>query len=249
MLKDLRTILIALNSSKCSVKPKKFVDSLESHIASVKSNGTPTPKRKLFSFKRQHDGFEVLGYILEEMKRAYQNPDLLSIGISKLPTCLACMHDQNVEVVSDPSLTIPFANSIIKSIRKYYGEQVNRRCWHCKTNQDCSVAMTFTDLPKILILHVNRSYYDKDERKRIKIDAQINCNKDISLPLGNDGPIVEYKLSSVIHRTGTPYSGHYTATLCDPATKRMWHCNDTNITPTANVNQATAGILFYKKVE
>ena len=108
VLKDLRTILIALNSSKCSVKPKKFVDSLESHIASVKSNGTPAPKRKLFSFKRQHDGFEILGHILEEMKRAYQNPDLLSIGISKLPTCLACMHDQNVEVVSDPSLTVPF---------------------------------------------------------------------------------------------------------------------------------------------
>ena len=109
--------------------------------------------------------------------------------------------------------------------------------------------MTFTDLPKILVLHVNRSNYDKDKREHIKINAQINCNKVISLPLGSNGPIVEYRLSSVIHHTGTPDSGHYTATLCDPATKRMWLCNDTNITPTANVNQATAGILFYKKVE
>ena len=89
-------------------KPKKFVDSLETHIASVKSKAkaTPPPKRKLFSFNRQHDGFEVLGYILEEMQRAYQSPDLLSIGISKLPTCLACMHDQNVKTMSDPFLTI-----------------------------------------------------------------------------------------------------------------------------------------------
>ena len=151
------------------------------------------------------------------------------------------MHDQNVETVSDLFLTIPFANSIVNSIRKYYGEQVNRKCRHCKSNQDCSFTLTFTDLPKVLILRVYRSNFDKDKREHTKIDAQINCNKDISLPLGRDGPTISYKLSSVIHHTGTPESGHYTATLCDPATKRMWHCNDTY--------QATAGILFYKKVE
>ena len=224
MLKNLRAILIALNSSICSVKPKKFVDSLETHIASVKSKAkaTPPPKRKLFSFNRQHDGFEVLGYILEEMQRAYQSPDLLSIGISKLPTCLACMHDQNVKTVSDPFLTIPFANSIVNSIRKYYGEQVNQRCWHCKTNQDCSVTMTFTNLPKILILHVNRSNFDKDKRELPKsMHRSIVTNKDICHPLGSNGPSIAYKLSSVIHHTGTPVSGHYIATLCDPATKRM----------------------------
>ena len=71
-----------------------------------------------------------------------------------LSTCLACVGDQNVKTVSDPFLTIPFANSIKNSIRKYYGEQVNQRCWHYKTNQDSSLKITFTDLPKILILRV-----------------------------------------------------------------------------------------------
>ena len=109
--------------------------------------------------------------------------------------------------------------------------------------------MTFTDLPKILILRVNRSNYDKDKREHSKIDSQVNCNNDISLPLGRDGPVIAYRLSSVIHHTGTPESGHYTATLCDPATKKMWNCDDTKITPTASVNQTTASILFYKKAE
>ena len=56
-------------------------------------------------------------------------------------------------------------------------------------------------------------------------------------------------LSSIIHHEGSTSGGHYTVTLFDPATKRMWYCDDSKVKPTGKVDQTTASILIYRKVE
>ena len=246
MLKELRTILMVLNSSRCAVKPKKFLESLQTHIISFQ---TTVPRSRRFSYNRQQDAFEVLGYITAEMQRVYKRPDLLSIGVSRLATCLSCVHEQNVQTEASEFLTIPFAKSITNSIHRYLGEQVKRRCWHCKAHGMCAVTTIFTDLPKILILRVNRCTFVKETGAHTKVDAQINCEEVITLPIGEEGPPTSYTLASIIHHTGTTKGGHYTVTLFDPATKRMWHCDDGKVKPTGKIDQTTASILIYRKVE
>ena len=246
MLKELRAILMVLNSSRCAVKPRKFLLSLQAHIVSFQ---TTLPRSRRFSHNCQQDAFEVLGYITAEMQRVYQRPDLLSIGVSRLATCLTCVYDQDVQTDASEFLTIPFASSIQNSIHKYLGEQVKRRCWQCGTNRKCAVVTTFTNLPKILILRVNRCSFGKETGEHTKASAQINCNQEISLPLGNEGPTTAYKISSIIHHIGTSSGGHYTATLFDPATGRMWHCDDNKVKPTGSIDQTSASILIYRKVE
>ena len=246
MLKELRAILMVLNSSRCAVKPRKFLLSLQAHIVSFQ---TTLPRSRRFSHNCQQDAFEVLGYITAEMQRVYQRPDLLSIGVSRLATCLTCVYDQDVQTDASEFLTIPFASSIQNSIHKYLGEQVKRKCWQCGTNRKCAVVTTFTKLPKILILRVNRCSFGKETGEHTKASAQINCNQEISLPLGNEGPTTAYKISSIIHHIGTSSGGHYTATLFDPATGRMWNCDDNKVKPTGSIDQTSASILIYRKVE
>ena len=195
MLKELRVILMVLNSSRCAVKPRKFLQALQAHIVSFQ---TSLPKRRRFSHNRQQDAFEVLGYITAEMQRVYQRPDLLSIGVSRLATCLTCLHEQDVQAEASEFLTIPFASSIKNSIHKYLGEQVKRRCWNCGTNRKCAVVTIFTDLPKILILRVDRCSFDKETKVHTKASAQINCNQEISLPLGNEGPTTQVFIPNTI---------------------------------------------------
>ena len=245
-MKGLRTILMVLNSSRCAVKPRKFLESLQAHIVSFQ---TTVPRSRRFSYDRQQDAFEVLTYITAEMQKVYQRPDLLSIGVSRLATCLNCVHEQDVQTEASEFLTLPFANSITNSIRKYLGEQVKRRCWHCKANRMCAVTTIFTDLPRILILRVNRCNFGKETGAHTKVGAQINCDQDIFLPVGKEGPPTSYTLSSIIHHEGTTSGGHYNVTLFDPATKRMWHCDDSKVKPTGKIDQTTASILIYRKVE
>ena len=207
------------------------------------------PRSRRFSSNCQQDVFEVLDYITAEMQRAYRRPDLISIGVSRLATCLECVHEQNVQTEVSEFLNLPFANSITNSIRKYLGEQVNRRCWHCKADRTCAVTTIFTDLPKLVILRINRCNFDKETRAHTKVGAQINCDKDIFLPVGKEGPPTSYTLSSIIHHVGSTSGGHYTVTLFDPATKRMWHCDDSKVKPTGKIDQTTASILIYRKVK
>ena len=60
MLKELKAILMVLNSSRCPVKPMKFLESLQTHIVSFQ---TDVPRSRQFSYNRQQDSFEALGYI------------------------------------------------------------------------------------------------------------------------------------------------------------------------------------------
>ena len=150
--------------------------------------------------------------------------------------------DEDVQIEPSEFLTIPFASSIGNPIRRYPGEQVKRRCWQCGTNLMCSVA-------KILILRVNRCSFGKDTGLHTKASAQINSNQEISLPLGNEGPTTAYRISSIIQHIGTSGGGHYTTTLFDPATGRMWYCDDNKVKPTGRIDQTLASILIYRKVE
>ena len=103
--------------------------------------------------------------------------------------------------------------------------------------------------PKIFILRVNCCGFGTKTGVHTKTSAQIYCNQDISLPLGNEGPTTAYKISSIIHHIGTSSGGHYTATLFDPATGRMWYCDDNKVKPTGRIDQTSASILIYRKVE
>ena len=82
-----------------------------------------------------------------------------------------------------------------------------------------------------------------------KVGEKLTCDKTLSLSLGGDGPSVIYNLSSVIHHSGAPEKGHYTATLCDTNTNKMWYCNDSSVEVTKRINHKTASILFYRKEE
>ena len=243
LLQSLKAALMCLNT-KCAGKPTVFLRSLQSHITAL----LPPPNR--FDYNKQQDGYEVLGFIVKEMQTAYMRPELLSTTVVTLCRCLTCFEGQNVQTVDNPSLSLPFSDSVINALQQVrVSGKVTRRCWKCKVNRLCSEDTHFSHLPDVLIVRVERSKFDAVSLVQTKLHGKIVCEKVLSLPLGVDGPVVTYHLSSVIHHSGNSIRGHYTATLCDPHNNKMWYCNDSDVRKTKRIDYKTACVFFYRKEE
>jgi len=77
----------------------------------------------------------------------------------------------------------------------------------------------------------------------------VHCERKLSIFADQvDVPLVTYHLTAVVHHIGRSLSsGHYTTTLIDPRTNRMWNYNDEAVKEVGRLNHETAYILLYRK--
>ena len=184
------------------------------------------------------------------MNVAFKRPDLLVIRAVTSYRCNTCLTEQKPARSQDPSLVLPPGNSVSTSLLKFQAKEViTRNCFKCKQDRSCSSVTTFTDLPEVLVLNVRRSEFDPKSGVHRRLSGNVACDKTLSLTLDGDGPTVAYRLSSVIHHSGTPEKGHYTSTLCDHNSSKMWSCNDSSVKQLKRINYKSACIFLYRKEE
>ena len=240
LLKSLKAIMLCLNSSKISVNPKSFIAKLGSHVSKLQS--------QTFLTTRQHDASEVLGYVLQEVEKANGDSTLISTGLVTTYRCQVC-GTRNRHVLEERFLNLPLSDSVSVSLLSFKsgGLALDKYCSKCKLKQNAYYECGFAHLPQVLVIRLERSQYDAQSRAHRKLGSKVVCDRFLSIGCDGATSPSEYKLSTVIHHSGTPERGHYTTTLLDEGSGRMWYCNDESVTATQKLDQRTAYILFYRK--
>lgn len=163
------------------------------------------------------------------------------------------------ETIGNSTSTIIKENSIQTLISKYLEDDFLKEdnkyfCTHCDKKVDLSrKKYSFTKLPKVLVLQLNRLIYDRTFQKKVKLDDIAEINDYIELKQKNL-ELVTYKLYSIVVHRGNSESGHYLV-YCFSFEKAKWYCfNDEVITETDfnNVKEncrRDAYLLFYQKVQ
>ena len=150
---------------------------------------------------------------------------------------------------------VPAAKNTQLAIDKYLESEVlsNYQCYFCSEKTKANQEKVFTSLPEVLFLQLRRFKRINGLWKRD--DSPVFCNKFIKIPLShptkssNKPTLVTYRLVSVLNHEGSMATGHYTATVVDRASGRLFLCNDARISHCKRFNPVSAYALVYQKVE
>ena len=151
--------------------------------------------------------------------------------------------------VQELVLSLEISDSVSTSLQILQsGFAASRRCETCGMDQQHFFTTNFGDLPEVLIIRLLRSDFNAHTKAPKKLGGEMICDKVLSIGsvLNSDSEPVKYHLSSVIHHTGTPINGHYTATLLQ-GNNTMRSYNDHYVNRINRLDHKTAYILFYRK--
>lgn len=135
--------------------------------------------------------------------------------------------------------------------------------WHKMKSKKLVTIKTinFISLPKVLIIHLSRFYYDLTKKN----DAVVSYPLVLNIVLKNE-EIVRYKLYSIVNHTGNLISGHYTSLVNkDPHhnlgnTEQKWYYFDDEVVKAekthgnvdkgiTKVSSKNVYVLFYERVD
>ena len=242
LLRAFFATMLSINTGKGVIRPNQFLSQLGSYISKT--------RRVPFRVNAQQDVCEVLGYILQELiSSPNMSPEILTTRLTKTVTCNSCVEPSTSEEAYI-MLSTDMATSVATSIKKFMeGEFLSFTCIATSCNStDGLRENVFTSLPEVLIIQVKRFAF-KDNAAR-RVDGKIACDEWLALPINTEtgNQIVDYQLTAVIHHSGSLSSGHYTATVVDRASHKMYHCNDSSITESHRIDQKAAYVLFYVRL-
>jgi ubiquitin carboxyl-terminal hydrolase 8 len=170
--------------------------------------------------------------------------------------CCKCGKESvTFEVFSDLSLPIPSSSkecSLAECINLYLrGEEISGwNCQSCKEEGDAIKKFDIWRPPIILVIHLNRFYYDDRWRKRYTyVDFPLNL--EVHHSTGPDQGYVNYKLYAVANHYGSMEGGHYTAYCKNEFYDKWYEFDDENVREISSddVCSKSAYILFYTSVE
>ena len=100
---------------------------------------------------------------------------------------------------------------------------------------------------EILVVHIKRFEFSNGRIQ--KIEDPIRCNKVLALAIqeGDSLKNASYRLTSVIHHTGSPISGHYTTTVLQNGSD-LFLCNDSRVSRCKRIDYKSAYVLFYVRI-
>ena len=244
LLQSLRLVLMTMNSHQPSLRPMKFLTALKNHMTGK--------QRQAFRWNQQHDPSEVLGYVLDEVRQATHNLQLVSSHLVPTYCCLSCSHKGTVDGSSTESriINLQVSESVSKSVQLLLsGSKVSRFCASCNRDQLCNEKLTFTILPDVLIFRLTRDQFCRKKGFK-KLRDKVKCDKVVHMPSGDvlTPDITNYNLISVIHHTGDNGAGHCTATIVNGNKQGvMWRYNDSQVSKVTKLDERSAYILFYRK--
>ncbi|KAK7791794.1 hypothetical protein R5R35_008811 [Gryllus longicercus] len=126
-------------------------------------------------------------------------------------------------------------------------------CKDCKRHQRATKKFDLWMLPKILIIHLKRFYYNRFRRD--KIDTMVEfplANLDMSKFINNKKhPPATYNLIGVCNHYGGMGGGHYTAYALNKIDRHWYSFDDHHVSATSpeSVITSAAYVLFYMRNE
>ena len=248
---SMRAVLMIMNTqprnpSKAPPhKPTNFLKSIAFHISNARG--------KPFRYWQQHDAAEVLGYVLQELSKVRNAQQLLTSSFRHSYRCQVCLTSIPEPLVNHPGeqiLHLEVWESVASSLSKMLsGDMVTRNCRPCGHDQEFFHQLTFTNLPQVLIVRLQRAQFNVLNGAH-RVGNAVTCERQLSIGSGIGEGILptNYQLMAVIHHLGeSPTSGHYTATLIKHRTNQMWNYNDGSVIPVKGFDERSAYFLFYKK--
>ena len=126
------------------------------------------------------------------------------------------------------------------------------KCENCKKEVDIEKDMSIYRLPKILVIHLKRFYFNFTTREKINSSVKIPPTsldmRDFS-PHSMHSTIYnsKYKLYGLSHHMGGLSGGHYTCDVLNVKTGKWFHCDDSSVSGINGPSSAssTAYVLFY----
>ena len=229
----MKLMFFAMNSQSSTttpLDPKRFLKRLEEHISRSQSG---------FVYRQQHDAAEILGYVLNDLKSAGLDNQRVSYTLFISFCCQKCGSTWPAHtVVAEQILHLSVQESIVSALKILLsGDVVTVHCKSCKSNQQCVEKVGFSELPDVFVMRLRRDQFEG------RLGQEVDCNRKLSIGTDkSDGPQITYSLTSVVHHIGQSSlsSGHYTTTLIDPQTSRMWNYNDEVVREVRRLNQKTA---------
>lgn len=165
----------------------------------------------------------------------------------------------NVEPYSVITLNIGGAeeNETLPELLKQHLGSSSMCDWACDscTQKGGSRVVRFYDLPKLLVIALNRFYYASDRLRMGKLQDPILITKTLCF---DNGSIVSdmatqpinYRLCAAGNHFGGYGEGHYTASIFDEATETWHHMDDGNVLalpcPPQTIHR-DAYMLFYER--
>ena len=175
LLQSLRLVLMTMNSPQPNLRPMKFLTALKSHMTGK--------QRQAFRWNQQHDPSEVLGYVLDEVRQATHNLQLVSSHLVPTYCCLSCSHKGTVDGSSTESriINLQVSESVSKSVQLLLsGSEVSRFCASCNRDQLCNEKLTFTILPYVLIFGLTRDQFCRKKGFK-KLFDKVRCDKVVHI--------------------------------------------------------------------
>ena len=169
--------------------------------------------------------------------------------------CTVCgFESATFETFSVLSLPLAIGGSLRHCLDQYVrGDLITDwRCSKCRRQQDVYKKLNLWRLPPVVIFHLKRFGFSGGTAR--KVHAQVTFPlRDLDLSQLAIGPhpnthSMVYDLFGVVEHHGSQHSGHYTAYCFNQPAASWFFTNDTVVkeSPTHNVREATAYILYYK---
>jgi ubiquitin carboxyl-terminal hydrolase 8 len=183
----------------------------------------------------------------------------LFYGQQKSTVCCCKCGQESVtfQAFSDLSLPLPNSSSNEYSLAECMMLYLNAEeisgwnCPSCKEEGDAIKKFDICRLPFILVIHLNRFYYDGMWRKQ---QTYVDFPFDLHIhhfSLVSDQRNVSYKLYAVSNHFGNTEGGHYTAYCKNELYNRWYEFDDQKVSEISSndVRSGAAYVLFYKYVE
>ncbi|XP_038076470.1 ubiquitin carboxyl-terminal hydrolase 8-like [Patiria miniata] len=174
--------------------------------------------------------------------------------------CLSCGH-KSVKFEAFMYLSLPLPSSsrctLQQCLKKFSTEEKLSGdnaiyCSRCKTNRDSAKVILIWKLPRILLIHLKRFYYEGMWRQKLQtmVDFPLH-NMDMSPYTRGPKPPKPYYLYAVSNHIGTMDGGHYTACCLNVNNNRWYKFDDHEVhdASQSNIKSAAAYILFYSSMD
>ena len=168
---------------------------------------------------------------------------LFSFMLEKYIVCDACgLRSPSFESISVLYITPTCTSSMQELIKQGMKQKLEKSCFRCKKNTWHVESNYLLQLPKYLIIVVNRFRYIKNNFTKDRCSIPM----DMTVVLG----LHKFSLQATIdHHGPSMYSGHYTTSI--NCCKRIFYCNDSKITEFETIdtkNSTTAYVVMYKLI-
>lgn len=218
-----------------------------------------TGEHPCFKTNNQEDAHEYLLGVIDHIFENYNHISPIIEGLFKVQSrqtwqCQSCSAENGSSYVDETGLTVcldragrPAALETLLS--REFTSQAEIRCESCKESANRIRTRKITAAPEALFIQLSRFTFDPNFNStklmnKVDIPETLDLSQYLDQPqlqkLGN----LTYKLSSVVHHSGSLKAGHYIATISVPNDdgrgSAVWEMNDRVASKTASGDHTTS---------